>query len=99
MSKLSYEEKLAIKKSAQEKQVSGKKAAKSKHERSKLTRNGSYSIIITSVIIVICVVLNLIVNKIPAAYTEHDITKNDYFTLGDKSKEIVDGVDEDVTVY
>ena len=100
MGKLSYEEKLAMKKSVrEEKQTAGKKAVKSKHEKSKLTRNGSYSIIITLIIIVICVVSNLIVNKIPAAYTERDITKNDYFTLGDKSKEIVDGVNEDVTVY
>ncbi len=99
MSKLSYEEKLALKKTVQEEKKTENKSVKSKHEKSKLTRNGAYSVIVTAVIIVMLVVINLIVNKLPATYTELDFSNNGFFTLGDKSKEILETVDEDITIY
>lgn len=99
MSKLSYEEKLALMKTVQEEKKIKNKSSKSKSERNKLVKNGSYSVIITAVIIVILVVVNLIVNKLPATYTELDISSNGFFTLSDRSKEILESIDEDVTIY
>lgn len=107
MSKLSYEEKLAMKKNAQAKDKDAKKdkadrkekAAVSRHERSKRARNGAYSLVITSIVIVIVIAINLIINSLPAGYTQHDISSNDYYTLGDKTKELLDSIDQDVTIY
>lgn len=101
MSKLSYEEKLALKKTVQEEKKSENKdkPVKSKHEKSKLAKNGAYSVVITAVIIVMLVVVNLIVNKLPATYTELDLSSSGYFTLGDKSKEILESVEQDVKIY
>lgn len=101
MSKLSYEEKLALKKTVQEekKSESKDKSVKSKHEKNKLVKNGAYSVVITAVIIVMLVVVNLIVNRLPATYTELDLSGNEYFSLGDKSKEILKSIEKDVTIY
>lgn len=101
MSKLSYEEKLALKKTVQEekKSESKDKSVKSKHEKSKLVKNGAYSVVITAIVIVALVIVNLIVNRLPATYTEIDLSNNGFFTLGDKSMEIIDTVNQDITIY
>ncbi len=99
MSKLSYEEKLALKKTVQEEKKIKKQASKSKSEKRKLAKNGAYSVVVTAVIIVMVVVINLIVNRLPTTYTELDLSSNGFFTLGDKSKEIINTVDQDITIY
>lgn len=99
MSKLSYEEKLAAKKEQQENKKEPKKNVKSRHEKRKLARNGSYSVVISVVVIAICVILNLIVNRLPATCTELDCTENDFFTLGVKTLEVADSIEDDVTIY
>lgn len=99
MSKLSYEEKLAAKKGQKENKKDLKKNTKSKNEKRKLARNGSYSVILSVVIIAICVILNLIVNRLPATYTELDCSQNNFFTLGAKTLEVADSLEDDVTIY
>ncbi|MBQ9887084.1 MAG: Gldg family protein [Lachnospiraceae bacterium] len=94
MSKLSYEEQLAAKK-----EKTSASAKKSRGEKSKLVKNGAYSIIVTLIVIAIVAAINLIVHRLPASYTELDISKNNYFTLSEKSIEIADRVKDDVTLY
>jgi ABC-2 type transport system permease protein len=67
--------------------------------RSKFTRIGSYSFVITIIVIAAAVIVNLIVNQLPTTYTELDVSSTELYTLSDQTEEIVSSVDEDITIY
>lgn len=62
-------------------------------------KNGSYSIAMTAVMIAGAVAVNLIVSELPSQYTKIDISEQQLFSLTDQTKELVDGLEEDVTIY
>lgn len=62
-------------------------------------RIGSYSILYTLVVIAIIVVINLAINRLPSNYTSLDMTSNNLFNLSEQTKQIVTGLDDEVTVY
>lgn len=65
----------------------------------KYLKNGSYSVVISAVFIVIVVVINLIFNALPSKYTEFDISAEKLYSIGDTTKEFLKDLDEDVTLY
>ncbi len=65
----------------------------------KYLKNGSYSMVITAVFIVIIIVINLIVNELPSSLTQIDISDEKLYSIGDTTKEFLDGLDKDVTIY
>ncbi len=62
-------------------------------------RKGTYSATLTVVVIAIVVVLNLIVNQIPSQYTEFDISTGKLYTIGDTTKEVLNNLEEEITIY
>lgn len=62
-------------------------------------RSGLYATALTVLAVVVAVLLNLIVRALPSKYTEFDLTEAGLYTLGDSSKEIARGVEQDVTIY
>lgn len=66
---------------------------------SKVFRNGLYSTAILATAIVLAVLVNLLVGAIPKKYTEFDLSAAKMYTLGDSSKELVQSLDQDVTIY
>ncbi len=65
----------------------------------KYLKNGSYSMGISAVFIVILVVVNLIVGEIPSKYTELDITDERLYSIGKETKSFLKDLNKDVTIY
>ena len=65
----------------------------------KVFRNGLYSTAILAAAIVLAVLVNLLVGALPKKYTEFDLSAAKMYTLGDSSKQLMQSLDEDVTVY
>ena len=54
----------------------------------KYLKNGSYSVAISAVFVVIVVIVNLIVNEIPAKYSQIDISNEKIYSIGEETEEI-----------
>lgn len=66
---------------------------------SRAFRAGTYSVVISLLAIAVVVVLNLVVSKLPSTVTKIDLTDSDLLALSDQTKQLVSGLEEDVTVY
>ena len=62
-------------------------------------RSGLYSTAILAAAIVLAVLVNLLVGAIPSKYTEFDLSEAKMYTLSDSSRKLVQGMDQDVTIY
>lgn len=65
----------------------------------KSLRNGSYSMIITTFVLAILVVFNLVIHNLPSTYTKFDFSDTKLLTLSQETKDLVGSMQEDVTVY
>ena len=62
-------------------------------------KNGSYSMIISAIFIVIVVVINLIVGEIPSKYTQIDISESKVYSIGEQTKSFLKDLNKDVSIY
>ena len=62
-------------------------------------RVGGYSVAATALVVVIGGMVNLFVNALPASVTQLDTSKGAMFTISQETKEVLAGLEEDVTVY
>lgn len=62
-------------------------------------RHGSYSVVLTAIVLVAVVVLNLMVEEIPGQFTQFDFSEKQLSTIGDQTKEVLNGLTEDITLY
>ena len=62
-------------------------------------RHGSYSIALTMIVIVAVIMINMIVGQIPSQYTQIDMSGLQLSVLTDTTKELIEGLDEDITIY
>lgn len=60
---------------------------------------GGYSILATLIVIAIVVVINVLVNALPSGVTQFDTTSSGLYTISDQTRELVSGLEEDVTIY
>lgn len=65
----------------------------------KALKLGGYSAAIIIIAVVVAVVINLLVGKIPADYTKIDLTTNQLYSISDQTREVVGQLEEDVYVY
>lgn len=65
----------------------------------KYLRTGGYSVIVSVIAIAIVIVLNLLVNQLPASMTQFDTTSTDMHSIGEDTKNIVKAIKDDVTIY
>lgn len=65
----------------------------------KIIKNGSYSMVYTLVLLAVLIVINLIVAEIPEEYTKIDVTETAINTMSDVTKEYLDTLDKEVTIY
>ncbi len=70
-----------------------------KLKNKKAMRIGSFSIGISVVVLAIVIAANLLVSSLPAWIIRPDTTSEGMFTIGDTTKEIVAGLETDVTLY
>ena len=63
------------------------------------SKRGSYTLAMTSIVIAIVIVFNMIVNLIPENNRQFDISSTNIYEISSKSKKIINNVDYDVTFY
>lgn len=87
------------KKEIDQKETNKREKKKGKVWHSRILKKGSYSAVFSVIVIAVIVVLNLIVGQIPTNYTQFDITTGKLYTIGEETKTVLDGLDEDITIY
>lgn len=68
-------------------------------ERKKRLKNGSYSSVITVIVIVALVVVNFIVAALPTTATMADFSEQQMLSLSEQTKEITQALNEEITIY
>lgn len=63
------------------------------------SKRGSYTLAMTSIVIAIVIVFNMIVNLIPENKRQFDTSSTNIYEISSKSKTIINKVDHDVTFY
>lgn len=62
-------------------------------------RGGSYSLIITVVVLAIIVVVNIFASALPATLTQYDISSTKLYSITSNTKVVVNALEKDVTIY
>ena len=65
----------------------------------KTIRFGAYSLGMVALVLVVAVFLNLAVGELPDRYTTLDVTDEGLYSLTDTTKNVLAGLQEDVTIY
>ena len=78
----------------------GKEKTSSTRSRGKKTlRVGGYSVLACLMVLAICVAVNILADKLPTSVSSLDLSSNKVYSLSDESRDLVKGLDEDVTIY
>lgn len=68
--------------------------------RNKLAfQGGSYSLIITAVVLTILVVINVFASSLPTTLTHYDISATQLYSITSNTKVVVNALEDDVTIY
>ena len=62
-------------------------------------RGGSYSLILTGVVLAVLVAVNVFVSALPAASTRYDISSTKLYSITSNTKAVVNALEKDVTIY
>ncbi len=65
----------------------------------KYVKLGSFSMVMTAVVLAAVILLNLFVSEIPSTYTKFDLSSLQLYSIGEETEQILAGVNEDVHVY
>lgn len=65
----------------------------------KYLKNGSYSFAISAIFVCVIIVINLIVGELPSKCTQLDVSEGKLYSIGDQTKEVLKGLEKDVTIY
>ena len=69
-------------------------------ERNRIAlQGGSYSLIITAVVLAILIAVNVLVSALPASLTKYDISSAKLYSITSNTKVVVNALEEDVTIY
>ena len=70
-----------------------------KEQNSRAVRRGSFYLLLTALSLVILILLNLIVQKLPASLTQMDLSQAAVLELSEQAAVFMRAVDQDVSVY
>lgn len=62
-------------------------------------QGGSYSLIITAVVLALVIVVNIFVSALPTTLTKYDISATKLYSITSNTKAVVNALEEDVTIY
>lgn len=60
---------------------------------------GAYSVTGIAIMLAIIVITNMAIKELPASVTNFDITNDKLYSITDQTKEFLDTLDEDITIY
>lgn len=62
-------------------------------------KGGSYSLIVTAVVLAILIVVNVFVSLMPVSLTKFDISSSKLYSITSNTKAVVNNLQQDVTIY
>lgn len=62
-------------------------------------RGGSYSLVVTVLVLAILVVVNVFVSALPSSLTRYDISSAKLYSITSNTKVVVNALEQDVTIY
>lgn len=62
-------------------------------------RGGSYSLLLTAIVLAVLVVANVFVSVLPASLTKFDISSAKLYSITSNTKVVVNALEQDVTIY
>ncbi len=62
-------------------------------------RGGSYSLMVTGLVLAILIVVNIFVSSLPSSMTKYDISATKLYSITSNTKVVVNALDQDVTIY
>ena len=62
-------------------------------------KNGSFSLVVTAIVLAIIVVVNLIIGQLPSKLLNWDLSETGIFSVSDTSKELLKDLDKDCLLY
>lgn len=80
------------------KKISFRKAEKEKSNMIAL-KGGSYSVVITVIVLAILIACNVFAALLPANLTKYDISATKLYSITSNTKAVVNALDQDVTIY
>lgn len=73
---------------------------RNKAERNKIAfQGGSYSLMITAIVLAILVVINIFTSALPSTLTKYDISSSQLYSVTSNTKVVVNALEQDVTIY
>lgn len=73
---------------------------KEKTFRSRIAlRGGSYSLIVTVIVLAILIAVNILVSVLPKAMTQYDISSTKLYSVTSNTKVVLNALEKDVTIY
>lgn len=68
-------------------------------EHKKNLKHGSYSFLVTAIVIALTIVVNLVVGQLPAEATQLDASTQKLYSIGDETRDLVGSLEKDVELY
>lgn len=62
-------------------------------------RGGSYSLVISAVVLAIMIVVNIFASALPTTLTKYDISASKLYSITSNTKVVVNALEQDVTIY
>lgn len=62
-------------------------------------QGGSYSLIVTAIVLALLIVLNILAAALPTTWTQYDISSTKLYSITSNTKAVVNALEEDVTIY
>lgn len=62
-------------------------------------KNGALASALTAAVLAAVVLVNLLVGKLPTRFTQFDLSQNGLYSIGEDTKQLLAGLQEDVTFY
>lgn len=62
-------------------------------------KGGSYSLILTGIVLAILIAVNVLVSVLPSTWTQLDISSAKLYSITSNTKVVVNALEKDVTIY
>lgn len=61
--------------------------------------HGSYSVLLSCIVIALAIIVNLVVSVLPSSIINLDLSSSKILSISDQTKDIVENLEQDVTIY
>ena len=81
------------------KKISFKRPSASPDRNRNALRGGSYSLVVTAIVLAILIAVNVFASALPKSMTNYDISSSKLYSITSNTKVVVNNLQQDVTIY